>query len=149
MPAPYYICDEAQAYLVDEGLVQLPADTGDLPPCYSNKRSPLPEPTDSVPVLCGLREVGDIDQPSYWTGWRQKVIRLTVRAQAANDALRLIEDIRGVWDNLMKSTMGDLEVLWVRLYIATQEIPTADKTYFNFQTDYQFMVRTRALNEGT
>ena len=149
MAAPYYLADEALTHLVTEGLVQRPSDTGDLPTCYSNKRDSIPEPTAVSPVVCVLSEEGDILQDSYLNGWRQKVLRVGVTAKVKNDASRLSEDIRLAWENLMMTVMGDLEVLWVRVYTATQNIPVTDRSFFYLQTDYQFMLRTRALNEGT
>lgn len=150
-----YVTDQAQKYLVEEGLVQLPSDVGDLPVCYSNPAHGLTEPTTADPVMCALFQVDHVPQPSWASGWREVIISFLVRGNDGqiNDILQLHEDVRLLWDDAKNLTFGPIEassldVLWVRVWRPVYRVTLSQsKSYISYAAEYRMLMSTRVVNE--
>lgn len=150
-----YITDQAQYYLIGEGLVQLPATVGDLSVIYSNPASGLTEPTAEDPVVCALFQLDHVPQPSWASGWREIILSFLVRGNDGqiNDILLLHENVRLLWDDAKNLTFGPVEslslpVLWTRVWRPAYHVPLLQsKSYISYAAEYRMLVSTRALNE--
>jgi len=138
--------DCLQDYLVDEGVCQMPDDTGSLPVVYSTPRMGLGEPTEDSPVLLGIWDVDHASAPGYLVDWRYPVVELLYRSTTAGAAQDLDETIRVLIDEAHLLQLGDLDTLSIRLWRGRQRIlQTQVKNLYVYSTQYRIHLSAKAL----
>lgn len=137
--------EELRTYLVDQGIVQLPADTGDLPICYLQPCDGAPQvDTDTRRTTITLSQVDYVPRKPLEEWLEEVVIEVKVRSYQPPAGYLLHRQIRELLDGAQLVTVGDLLCEWIRLWRGTRPVDS-DKNSITTASSYRIAARSKSL----
>ena len=137
--------EELRTYLVDEGIVQLPEDTGDLPICYLEPRDGAKQPdTTTRQTTLTLTDSNEVVPERQEEFLDQMVINFTVRAYKTQDGKLLHRQIKQLLNGAQLVMVGELLCESINMWRGYRLLGS-DKDSFTSDTSYIVAARHKSL----